>query len=144
MAEVPDVSAIVEQVKARIKHIEAELARHERLSDELARRRDALAGLEGAARSRVSRARRGRRPAPTPPPGMAQPARPARPARASGRAPGGQNKAKVLESAQGRAEDRVRDLQEHRDRDRDRQHAAHQARQDRRVTKAQRGYRLPD
>jgi hypothetical protein len=45
MPKVPDVSAIVESVKARIKHIEDELARHERLSDELERLRDALGRL---------------------------------------------------------------------------------------------------
>jgi predicted Rossmann fold nucleotide-binding protein DprA/Smf involved in DNA uptake len=98
MPQVPDVSAIVEQVKARIKHIEGELARHERLSDELARLRDALGRLEGAARSQVSRGRRGRRPAAT----AADKARPARrSATASGRAPRGQNKAKVLEALKG-------------------------------------------
>jgi predicted Rossmann fold nucleotide-binding protein DprA/Smf involved in DNA uptake len=100
MPQVPDVSAIVEQVKARIKHIEGELARHERLSDELARLRDALGRLEGAARSQVSRGRRGRRPAATAAV-KARPARRARPATASGRAPRGQNKAKVLEALKG-------------------------------------------
>jgi Fic family protein len=100
MAEVSDVRAIAEQVKARIKHIEAELARHERLSDELARLRDALDGLEGAARSRVSRARHGRRPT-AKLANKAQPARRVRPATASRRAPRGQNKAKVLESLKG-------------------------------------------
>jgi predicted Rossmann fold nucleotide-binding protein DprA/Smf involved in DNA uptake len=101
MPQVPDVSAIVEQVKARIKHIEGELARHERLSDELARLRDALGRLEGAARSQVSRGRRGRRPAATAA-DKARPARRAQPATASGRAPRGQNKAKVLEALKGR------------------------------------------
>jgi predicted Rossmann fold nucleotide-binding protein DprA/Smf involved in DNA uptake len=100
MPQVPDVSAIVEQVKARIKHIEGELARHERLSDELARLRDALGRLEGAARSQVSRGRRGRRPAATAA-DKARPARRARPATASGRAPRGQNKGKVLEALKG-------------------------------------------
>jgi hypothetical protein len=61
MPEVPDVSTIVEQIKARIKQIETELARHERLSDELARLRDALGRLEDAARSHVGSRRRGRR-----------------------------------------------------------------------------------
>ena len=102
MPQVPDVSAIVEQVKARIKHIEGELARHERLSDELARLRDALGRLEGAARSQASRGRRGRRPAATPA-DAAQPTRRARPATASGRAPRGQNKARVLEALKGGA-----------------------------------------
>ena len=100
MPQVPDVSAIVEQVKARIKHIEGELARHERLSDELARLRDALGRLEGAARSQISRGRRARRPAATAA-DKARPARRARPATASGRAPRGQNKAKVLEALKG-------------------------------------------
>jgi CRP-like cAMP-binding protein len=98
MPEAPDVSAIVEQVKARIKQIEAELARHERLSDELVRLRDALDRLEGAARSQVSLRRRGGRAAPTRA-DKAQPARRARPATSpSSRAPRGQNKATVLEA----------------------------------------------
>ena len=121
MPQVPDVSAIVDQVKTRIKHIEGELAGHERLSDELERLRDALGRLEGAARSRVTGGRRGRRPAATstararPAATSAARARPAaksaarggpaakssgRAARASasGRAPRGQNKAKVLDA----------------------------------------------
>ena len=98
MPDVPDVSTIVEQVKARIKQIEAELARHERLSDELARLRDALGRLEGAARSQVSRRRRRGRAATTPA-DTARPARRARPATsASRRAPRGQNRVKVLEA----------------------------------------------
>ena len=100
MPEAPDVSAIVEQVTARIKQIEAELARHERLSDELARLRDALSRLEGAARSQVGRGRRGRRPAATAA-DTAGPARGDRSATGSGRAPRGQNKAKVLEALRG-------------------------------------------
>jgi CRP-like cAMP-binding protein len=96
MPEVPGVSAIIEQVKARIKQIEDELARHERLNDELARLRDALGRLEGAARAQVGRGRRGRRAATSP----AEPDRPARARRASAsrRAPRGQNKSKVLEA----------------------------------------------
>jgi CRP-like cAMP-binding protein len=94
MPEVPDVSTIVEQVKARIKQIETELARHERLNDELARLRDALGRLEGAARSHVRRGRRGRRQ----PAATERPAAAAGRASAAGRAPRGQNKAKVLEA----------------------------------------------
>jgi CRP-like cAMP-binding protein len=94
MPEVPEVSKIVEQVKARIKQIETELARHERLSDELARLRDALGRLEGAARSHVGRGRRGRRQ----PAAKERPAPAAGRASAAGRAPRGQNKAKVLEA----------------------------------------------
>jgi len=97
MPEVPDVTAIVEQVKARIKQIEAELARHERLNDELARLRDALGRLEGAARSQVSRRRRGGRAAATPA-NKTQPARARAATSGSRRAPRGQNKAKVLEA----------------------------------------------
>jgi predicted Rossmann fold nucleotide-binding protein DprA/Smf involved in DNA uptake len=105
MPQVPDVSTIVEQVKARIKQIEGELARHERLSDELTRLRDALGRLEGAARSRVTGGRRGRRPTAAStsrakPAGASQ--RASAPARKRAtppaRAPRGQNKAKVLEA----------------------------------------------
>ena len=88
MAKVPDVSAIAQQVKARIKQIEDQLRQHERLSDELERLRDALTRLEGAARSRVSASRR---PA----------AKPADAQSAPARAPRGQNKAKVLEALKG-------------------------------------------
>jgi CRP-like cAMP-binding protein len=98
MPEVPDLSAIGEQIKARIKQIEAELGRHERFSDELARLRDALGRLEGAARSQVGRRRRGGQAATT----MVEQASAARRAgpttSASRRAPRGQNKAKVLEA----------------------------------------------
>jgi Fic family protein len=97
MPEVPDVSAIVEQVKARIKHIEGQLRHHERLTDELERLRDALTRLEGAARSRVSA---GRRPAGRPADG-AKPAGAAKRASAPARARRGQNKAKVLEALKG-------------------------------------------
>jgi hypothetical protein len=120
MPKIPDVSAIVESVKARIKHIEEELARHERLSDELERLRDALGRLEGAARSRVGGPRDGGRPvgrsgqraqsgrAARSPRGSGRPAsrsaasgKPAGAAKGtatSARAPRGQNKAKVLEA----------------------------------------------
>ncbi len=97
MPQVPDMSSIVEQVKARIKHIEGELAQHERLSDELERLRDALGRLERAARSRVTR---GRRPTATPA-ARAEPAGAARRSSAPVRAPRGQNRAKVLEALKG-------------------------------------------
>jgi CRP-like cAMP-binding protein len=112
MPEIPDVGAIAQQVKARIKHIEDQLRQHHRLSDELARLRDALSRLEGGARSRVGAPRRSRKP--TPKPGgrarrtpAAKPASgPARaprtsaskPTSAGARAPRGQNKAKVLDA----------------------------------------------
>jgi predicted Rossmann fold nucleotide-binding protein DprA/Smf involved in DNA uptake len=96
MPDVPEVSAIVEQVRARIKHIEGELAQHKRLSDELARLRDALGRLEGAGRARVRRDRDGR-------PAAARAPKPNRAGArgrriASRRAPRGQNRANVLEA----------------------------------------------
>jgi CRP-like cAMP-binding protein len=124
MPPVPDVSAIVKSVKSRIKQIEDELAKHERLSEELERLRDALGRLEGAARSRVSGRREAARPAGRSA-GVAKPAggtrsraarggggaRPAGRSTARGkragaaagtsapaRAPRGQNKVKVLEA----------------------------------------------
>jgi CRP-like cAMP-binding protein len=96
MPEVPDVSAIAGQVKARIKHIEDQLRQHERLSNELERLRDALTRLEGAARSRVSASRRPAKPAE-----RAKPASAAKRPSAPVRAPRGQNKAKVLEALKG-------------------------------------------
>jgi len=97
MPEVPDVSAIVDQLKARIKHIEGELARHEQLSDELARLRDALGRLEGAGRARVSRGR-GRRPTAARATTTGRSTRARGRTSTSGRAPRGQNRAKVLEA----------------------------------------------
>jgi CRP-like cAMP-binding protein len=95
MPEIPDVSAIAHQVKARIKQIEGQLNQHHKLTDELERLRGALTRLEGEARSRVSSGRRNRRPAPSSPDSAAR-ARTAKPASAPARAPRGQNKAKVL------------------------------------------------
>ena len=92
MPEIPDVSAIAQQVKARIKHIEDQLKQHHVLTDELDRLRAALVGLEGQARSRVKSGRRNRKPAPAPTRSARE--RAAKPARA----PRGQNKAKVLEA----------------------------------------------
>jgi predicted Rossmann fold nucleotide-binding protein DprA/Smf involved in DNA uptake len=97
MPEIPDVSAIAGQVKARIKHIEEQLKQHHRLTEELERLRDALTRLEGEARSRVSSARGNRKPAAKPARG-ATPTRAATPASAPVRAPRGQNKAKVLDA----------------------------------------------
>jgi len=122
MPKVSDVSAIVESVKARIKHIEDELVSHERLSDELERLRDALGRLEGAARSRVggqrggdrraggsgkrarsggaARAPRGGGPA-SRSAASGKRAGAAKGAASSARAPRGQNKRKVLEALNG-------------------------------------------
>ena len=95
MPEIPDVSAIAQQVKARIKHIEDQLKQHHVLTDELERLRAALVRLEGQARSRVSTGRGNRKPAPT---RSAARERAAKPASAPARAPRGQNKAKVLDA----------------------------------------------
>ena len=108
MPEIPDVGAIAQQVKARIKHIEDQLKQHHKLSDELERLRDALSRLEGGARSRVGAPRRDRKPAGSAPrtsaskPASAPPRAPRTSAskRAStpARVPRGQNKAKVLDA----------------------------------------------
>jgi CRP-like cAMP-binding protein len=123
MPEVPDVGAIVQNVKARIKQIEDQLKDNQRLTDELERLRDALSRLEGAARSRVSAGPRGRRPAAKAAPtgrgasttkrsgttkrasaataaSSAKRASSAKPA-ARPSAPRGQNKAKVLDALKG-------------------------------------------
>lgn len=97
MPEIPDVSVIAQQVKARIKQIEDRLTQHQKLTDELERLRDALSRLEGEARSRVSTGRRGRQPA-AKPAGGATRTRAVKPASAPARAPRGQNKAKVLDA----------------------------------------------
>jgi predicted Rossmann fold nucleotide-binding protein DprA/Smf involved in DNA uptake len=97
MPEIPDVSAIAQQVKARIKHIEELLTQHHKLTDELERLRDALTRLEGEARSRVRSGRRNRKPA-AKPAGSATRTRAAKPASVPARAPRGQNKAKVLDA----------------------------------------------
>lgn len=95
MPDIPDVSAIAKQVKARIKYIEEQLTQHHKLTDELQRLRDALTRLEGEARSRVRTARGSRKPT-AEPAGTATRARASKPASAPARAPRGQNKAKVL------------------------------------------------
>jgi CRP-like cAMP-binding protein len=97
MPEIPDVSAITRQIKARIKQIEEQLKQHRNLSDELERLRDALTRLEDEARSRVGGGRRSRKPA-AKTAGSATRARAAKPARAPARAPRGRNKAKVLDA----------------------------------------------
>jgi CRP-like cAMP-binding protein len=91
MPDIPDVGAIAQQVRARIKQIEDQLRQHQKLTDELERLRDALGRLEGEARSRVRRPRR--------PTASADGATPgAKAASSATRAPRGQNKAKVLEA----------------------------------------------
>jgi predicted Rossmann fold nucleotide-binding protein DprA/Smf involved in DNA uptake len=95
MPEIPDVGAIAQQVRARIKHIEEQLQQHEKLTDELERLRGALGRLEGGARSRAGTGRRDRRPAAKP---TGSDRRRVKPANAPTRAPRGQNKAKVLDA----------------------------------------------
>jgi predicted Rossmann fold nucleotide-binding protein DprA/Smf involved in DNA uptake len=99
MPDIPDVSTIAQQVKARIKHIEEQLTQQHKLTDELERLRGALTRLEGEARSRVTTARRGRAATAKPAGSATRTAKPARTAkRAPVRAPRGQNKAKVLDA----------------------------------------------
>jgi CRP-like cAMP-binding protein len=93
MPEVPDVNAIAQQVRARIKQIEDQLRQHETLTHELKRLRDALTRLESAARSRV----RGG-PSEAKPAERHKRARTPKRANSPTRAPRGQNKAKVLEA----------------------------------------------
>lgn len=100
MPQVPDVKAITDQVKARIKQIEGQLTQQHKLTDELERLRDALTRLEGEARSHVSTRRRNRTPTAKPATSASR-ARAAKPASAPARAPRGQNKAKVLDALKG-------------------------------------------
>ena len=95
MPEIPDVSVIAQQVKARIKQIEEKLQQHRKLTDELERLRGALTRLEGEARSRVASGRRNRKRAAKP---AVSATRRVKPATAPTRAPRGQNKAKVLDA----------------------------------------------
>jgi CRP-like cAMP-binding protein len=88
MPEVPDVGAITQQVKARIKQVEDELKQREKLADELERLRAALHGLEGEARRRISGVR----------PNRKRKDSASIPAGPRTRAPRGQNKAKVLDA----------------------------------------------
>jgi CRP-like cAMP-binding protein len=97
MPEIPDVSAIAQQVKARIKQIEDQLKQHHQLTDELERLRDALSRLEGEARSRVRPGRRNRAPT-AQPAGRTTRTRAGKAASPPARAPRGQNKAKVLDA----------------------------------------------
>jgi predicted Rossmann fold nucleotide-binding protein DprA/Smf involved in DNA uptake len=94
MPEIPDMSAIVEQITARIKHIEEQLHQHDKLTDELERLRGALSRLEGDAHRHAS-TRRHRKPAAKPAAGARSRVKPAP---APARAPRGQNRAKVLDA----------------------------------------------
>jgi predicted Rossmann fold nucleotide-binding protein DprA/Smf involved in DNA uptake len=100
MPETPNVGAIAQQIKARIKHVEEQLRQNDKLTDELERLRGALSRLEGAARSRVRPGGRGREPV-VEATGRSSGATRAKAARAPARAPRGQNKAKVMEALKG-------------------------------------------
>jgi predicted Rossmann fold nucleotide-binding protein DprA/Smf involved in DNA uptake len=117
MVEVPNVGAIVEQIRARIGEIEKQLEQHRDLTEELEHLRGALERLEGGVRARV-RARRPRAAAspqettaaakapatakePAAAKGHATGTRSAaarRPGRPAAPAPRGQTRAKVLEA----------------------------------------------
>jgi DNA-binding transcriptional ArsR family regulator len=94
----PDVSVIVEQVKARLKQIEDQFGQHQRLADELERLRDVVRELERAVISRVS----GGQPAAAKPAERAKRPSAAKRATAPASAPRGQNKAKILRALKGR------------------------------------------
>ena len=104
MSKGPDVSEIVEQIKARLKQIEDQFGQHQRLTDELERVRDVAKDLERAVLSRIT----GGQAPPAPRPTAATPTRrAARPTAvtdtaAPARAPRGQNKAKILDALKGR------------------------------------------
>ena len=130
MPEIPDVGAIAQQVKARIKHIEDQLKQHDKLSEELERLRGRV---EPPGRwSAIAR----RRSAPQPQ-AHAQPApRATKPASATApaprsprprrRAPARSEQGQGARRAEGRPDDGVGDLQGHRHPHRHCQHAAHQ------------------
>ena len=98
MPEIPDVSGIAQQVKARIKQIEDQLKQHDKLSDELNRLRGALSRLEDRARTRTGS--RNRKSETTSASGSRR-TRAAKSASSPRRAPRGQNKAKVLDALKG-------------------------------------------
>jgi predicted Rossmann fold nucleotide-binding protein DprA/Smf involved in DNA uptake len=96
----PNVSVIVDQVKARLKQIEDQFGQHQRLVDDLERLREVVVDLEHAIVSRLG----GGHPRATKP---SEPAKRPNAAKATkaptpGRAPRGQNKAKILGALRGR------------------------------------------
>ena len=101
MSKGPDVSEIVEQIKARLKQIEDQFGQHQRLTDELERVRDVAKDLERAV---VSRLRGDQAPPVTPTQRATQPnaTTQTRQATAPARTPRGQNKAKILDALKGR------------------------------------------
>jgi CRP-like cAMP-binding protein len=104
MSKGPDVSEIVEQIKARLKQIEDQFGQHQRLADELERVRDVAKHLERAVVARITG---DQAPSATGPTAATTPRRAARPTSvanttAPARAPRGQNKAKILDALKGR------------------------------------------
>jgi len=97
MPKSPDVSMVVEQVKARLKQIEDQFTQHQRLAAELERLRDAILDLEHMLVSHLSG-------------GTSHVAEPGRDTSSTGaaratapaRTPRGHNKAKILNALQGR------------------------------------------
>ncbi len=96
MPKSPDVSIVVEQVKARLKQIEDQLSQHQRLVAELGRLRDAILELERTLVSQLS----GGSSHVAEPTGRATPAARAKRATAPARTPRGHNKAKILNALQ--------------------------------------------
>ena len=111
MPKRPDVGAIAEQLIQRLKQIEDQLTHNQRIADELARLRDVVTELERAIVSRVSG-----EPVPAAEPTERAPSQPAakrsraaKPSRAATRpgaatrasAPRGQNQAKILAALKG-------------------------------------------
>jgi hypothetical protein len=92
----PDVSVIVDQVKARLKQIEDQFSQHQRFVDELERLREVVVDLEHAVVSRLGGARPGAKPTE-----HAKRPSAARATKAPARAPRGQNKARILGALKG-------------------------------------------
>jgi hypothetical protein len=125
MPEIPDVSAIAQQVKARIKHIEDQLKRHHVLTDELDRLRAALVRL-GRSGPIACEER------PAQPQTRASPdaQRCARARGEAGTRAAGAEQGQGARRAQGRTDDCFGDREGHRYRHRHREHDAHQDGQD--------------
>ena len=134
MPKSPDVSVVVEQVKARLKQIEDLFSQHQRLVAELERLRDAILDLE---RMLVSQLSGGPRPWPSRP-GAPASSPGAKQATAPARTPRGQNKAKILDALQGHEPMTASEIAKVTDiARRHRQHDPHQDGQDRRTGQGQ-------
>ena len=98
MPKGPNVSVIVDQVKARLKQIEDQFSHHQRLVDDLERLREVFVDLEHAVVSRLG----GGHPPATKPTEPAKRPRAAKATKAPARAPRGHNKAQILRTLKGR------------------------------------------